>query len=70
MNVNIIETKKFSKTSLGVGNFDFLKEGKCMYQNPSVKFPVKNKPGNNECFDKSFTKPSNTNKRKKKKSKK
>jgi hypothetical protein len=75
MNVNIIETKKFSKTSLGTGNFDSLTEGKLMYSNEAVKFPVPKKPANNECFDKSFRKgknpkPSNTNKRKKKKSKK
>lgn len=70
MNVNIVETRKFSKTSLGVGNFDCLKEGTCMYSNNDVKFPVKKKPANNEPFDKGFTKPSNTNKRKKKKSKK
>ncbi len=41
-----------------------------MYSNNDVKFPVKKKPANNEPFDKGFTKPSNTNKRKKKKSKK
>ena len=68
MNVNIIEGKKFSKSSIGQGNFDCLKEGSLMYSNPKVKFPEKKPPKNNECFD--CSKSSNRNYTKKKKVKK
>ena len=50
MNFNIEETKKFAKTNISLDNPDVIIEGKAMYQNPKVLFPVKMPPKNNECF--------------------
>jgi hypothetical protein len=49
--VNLEEGKKYSKTSLGVGQFDCLREGQQMYSNEAIKFPKPKKPANNECFE-------------------
>ncbi len=61
MNFNIEETKKYAKTNIALDNPDVIIEGKGMYQNPKVLFPVKMPPKNNECFD---TKPKKSKKKK------
>lgn len=66
MNFNIEETKKYAKTNIALDNPDVIIEGKAMYQNPKVLFPVKMPPKNNECFvsGKNDTKPKKSKKKK------
>tara|TARA_R110001606_G_scaffold163329_1_gene307518 strand:- start:329 stop:604 length:276 start_codon:yes stop_codon:yes gene_type:complete len=52
MSVNITENKFSSSTDISVGDYDKITEGKMMYDNIDVKFPVKKIPVNNEMFSK------------------
>tara|TARA_R110002012_G_scaffold322066_1_gene554460 strand:+ start:10880 stop:11143 length:264 start_codon:yes stop_codon:yes gene_type:complete len=52
MSVNITENKFSSSTNVSVGDYDVVTEGKQMYDNKDVKFPVKKVPANNEMFSK------------------
>lgn len=46
----IKEFKRHTETNISVGSFDCLKEGDCLFQDLAVKFPIKKKPADNECF--------------------
>ena len=68
---DIKEHKYHTETNIAVGSYDCLKEPHLLFKDIEVKFPIKKRPVNNECFDTSKVKePKQTKKnRKKKKSK-
>jgi hypothetical protein len=53
---DIKEHKYHTETNISVGSYDCIKEPHLLFQNIDIKFPIKKKPANNECFDTSKSK--------------
>jgi len=66
---DIKEHKYHTENNISTGSYDCLKEGHLLFQDIEVKFPIKKKPANNECFDTSKSKEPKQKKKKGKKKK-